>query len=286
MQRGNVPRDDKRKPRGVFEKVPGTGIVWIQYFDAAGKRRREMAGSKSNAIRLRDKRKTEALQGKKLPETLRTKAITFRELAKDAMEYSVAHKASFIDDQVRMKKLLTWLGDIPAESLSPQEIERWLSTKAAELKPATLNRYRSLLSLAYRLGMQNGKVQTNPARLVHQRREDNARIRDLEAKEEQALRAVIQADHLGHEPELDVALYCGLRRSEQYSLTWDCVDFERKLIFVPRSKNGAARHIPLNSAAISALRTLRMYSNGSRWVFPGRTGKHVMSPRSWFEDAV
>ena len=29
-----------------------------------------------------------------------------------------------------------------------------------------------------------------------------------------------------------------------------------------------------------------MYSNGSRWVFPGRHGNHVMSPRSWFEAAL
>jgi hypothetical protein len=121
-----------------------------------------------------NKRKTEALQGKKLPETLRAKVVTFRELAEDALEYSATHKASYVDDAVRMKKLMTWLGDLPANSLSPQEIQRWLSTlksaklrqrgKAAELKPATLNRYCSLLSLVYRLGMQNGKVESNPAR--------------------------------------------------------------------------------------------------------------------------
>ena len=61
----------RRNPRGVFEKVPGSGEWWIRYWDAQGRKRREKAGTKSNAILLYRKRKTEALQGKKLPEKLR-----------------------------------------------------------------------------------------------------------------------------------------------------------------------------------------------------------------------
>ena len=57
-----------KKLRGVFEKVPDSGVWWIQYFDADGRRRREKAGSKGNAIDLYRKRKNEVLTGKKLPE--------------------------------------------------------------------------------------------------------------------------------------------------------------------------------------------------------------------------
>jgi hypothetical protein len=51
----------RRNPRGVFEKVPGSGEWWIRYVDSAGRYRREKAGSKSTAIGLVRKRKTEAL---------------------------------------------------------------------------------------------------------------------------------------------------------------------------------------------------------------------------------
>ena len=61
---------EKKKIRGVFEKVQGSGEWWIQYFDAEGRRRREKAGAKSHAIQLYQKRKTEVRQGKKLPENL------------------------------------------------------------------------------------------------------------------------------------------------------------------------------------------------------------------------
>src|SRR5262249_5238868 len=184
-----------KKVRGVFEKVPGSGIWWICYFDADGRKRREKVGRKSDAADLYTKRKMEALQGKKLPEKLRTPKVSFAELAKDALEYSEAHKRSYKDDRVRMAKLKSWIGDRPAESLSPQEIERWLSSKTEDWKTATLNRYRALLSLVFRLGMQNGKVQANPARLVRQRKEDNGRIRFLSQEEEQGLRTAIQRDY-------------------------------------------------------------------------------------------
>jgi site-specific recombinase XerD len=274
------------KVRGVFEKEPGTKVWWICYFDADGRRRREKAGRKSDAIDLYRKRKLEAMQGKKLPEKLRAPKVSFADLAKDALEYSETHKRSYADDKVRMAKLKDWIGQRPAESVSPQQIEHWLSSKSEDLKPATLNRYRALLSLTYRLGMQNGKVSANPARLVRQRKEDNGRIRFLSPEEERTLRVVILKDYFQHEAELDLALNTGLRRSEQFSLTWSCVDFERRQLTVPRTKNGETRHLPLNDAAIYALRSLHASKNDTPYVFLASDGTRLCSPRFWFEAAV
>jgi site-specific recombinase XerD len=279
-------KQEPRKVRGVFEKVPGSGIWWICYFDSDGRKRREKAGRRSDAIDLYRKRKAEALQGKKLPERLRARKITFKELAQDALEYSAAHKASYADDKVRMAKLTEWLGERPADSATPQEIERWLAGKSEELKPATLNRYRALMSLTYRLGIQNGKVTSNPARLVRQRREENGRIRFLSHDEERALRAVIERDYPEHQPELDVALNTGVRRGEQYRMTWESVDVERRQLAVGRSKNGEARHIPLNDVAVAALRALETRRNGNPYVFLNGEGERSHSPRYWFDGAV
>lgn len=279
-------KSEPKKARGIYEKVRGTGIWWVRYADANGKIRREKTGNKSAAIKLYYKRKTEVLEGKKLPEKLRARKVSFAELAKNALEYSKAHKRSYRDDEVRMARLREWLGQRPAESVSPQKIERWLLAKAEDLKPATLNRYRALLSLVYRLAMQNGKVQSNPARLVRQRKEENGRIRFLSTEEELALRAAIRKDYLNREAELDLALNTGLRRSEQFGLTWDGVDFERRVLTVLRSKNGEARHIPLNDAAILALRSVEAYKNGSPYVFLASDGTRLCSPRFWFSAAV
>ena len=61
------------KVRGVFEKLPGSGVWWIRYADSMGKAHREKAGAKNVAIALYQKRKTGILLGEKLPEKLRRK---------------------------------------------------------------------------------------------------------------------------------------------------------------------------------------------------------------------
>ena len=105
--------------------------------------------------------------------------MSFEELAKDALAYSKAHKRSYIDDVSRMGRLKSWFGNRQAEGITPGEMERRLAETAQEEKwaPATANRHRALLSLTYRLGIGNGKVSANPARLVRHRQENNARIR-------------------------------------------------------------------------------------------------------------
>src|SRR5216684_3933743 len=85
-------RKSRRKERGVFEKLPGSGIWWIRYADSMGRIRREKAGTKSSALTLYRKRKTESLQGKKLPENLRSPMVSFAELARETLAYSKAHK--------------------------------------------------------------------------------------------------------------------------------------------------------------------------------------------------
>ena len=53
--------------RGIYERPEGSGIWWILYY-VDGKRRREKVGRKSDAIKLYQSRKADALAGRKLPE--------------------------------------------------------------------------------------------------------------------------------------------------------------------------------------------------------------------------
>jgi site-specific recombinase XerD len=270
---------ETKKVRGVFEKVPGSGVWWICYFDADGGKRREKAGRKSAAIDLYRKRKTSVLEGRKLPEKFRARAVPFSELAKDALEYSRAHKLSYGHDVYRMTKLTAEFGGRAADNITPQTFERWIADHQ-NWKPATANRYRALLSLVYRLGVQNRKVIQNPARLMRHRKENNSRLRWLTREEEKKLRTAIEVLGAQHLPEFDLALHTGLRRSEQYRLTWDCVDLERQILTVPQSKNGEIRHVPLNSAALTALLMLKKYSSSTGRVF------RATGPRQWFDPAV
>jgi len=91
---GPMREREESKRRGVFEKIPGSGVWWIRYFDQFGKKRREKAGSKSVAIKLYGKRKQQVLEGKKLPELFRKPSINFGQLSDDALAYSKRNKRS------------------------------------------------------------------------------------------------------------------------------------------------------------------------------------------------
>jgi integrase len=251
------------------------------------------------AINLYRKRKTEALQGKKLPETIRRRETLLSELLADAAEHVQhryqGHRLGADGKDYRYATLKEALGSRPAGSVTAQEIERALSrlAEARKWKPASFNRHKAFLSLAYRLGVEGGKVESSPVRLVHRRREDNGRIRWLSADEEKALRAAIQTDYPAELPAFDLALHTGMRRSEQFGLTWECVDFERRQITIPRSKHGGIRYIPLDNTALSALLALRTRGNGSGPVMVlaesghGYQAGHALStPKEWFMAAV
>lgn len=281
-------RTSRNYPHGLFEKIPGSKVWWVRHADSMGRIRREKAGTKSAALDLYRKRKTEALQGKKLPENLRAPVVSFTELAQDTLAYSKAHKRSYDDDLIRMEKLLAAFRDRAADSITPHDLERHLAQAAedGDWKPATVNRYRALVSLVYRLGIQNGKVKENPARLVKHRQENNARVRWLSEEEEVRLRAYLEAACPQFISELDLALHTGMRLGEMYSLTWDGVNLSRKVLTIPRSKNGEMRHVPLNSAAISALEAFKKRGDGTGKVIRNEKGEALAGSRYWFEPAL
>jgi hypothetical protein len=153
------PFAEKRAPRGVYEKVPGSEVWWVRFADETGRIRRERAGTKGAAIKLYQKRKTEVLQGKKLPETLRRRVVKFSEIADDALEYCKAHNQGQKFDGYRISRLKEEFDNYAAE-IPIEELRRWFNDQ--EWEPGTYNRYKSTLSLMYRLGIENGKVSSIP----------------------------------------------------------------------------------------------------------------------------
>jgi integrase len=169
---------------------------------------------------------------------------------------------------------------------------------------------RTALFGIYRLGIENGKVQSNPAKLLKRSKVSGGRVRFLNQfepleteidylkplkTEEERLRAVIKHDWPEHIEELEIALHTGMRRSEQYQrVDWGSVDLTRKDLHIPNSKNGQGRHIPLNAQARTAFERLRKARIGEGPIpitpegpiFIGQSGERLLGPRHWFEDAV
>jgi integrase len=300
----------KTRTRGIFEKIPGSNIWWIRYVDADGRLRREKAGNKSWAKDLYIKRKGEALRGKKLPEKLRQRVVPFSELCADAVRYSKANHSdqSRTNEKCRIAVFNNEFGAKPAEAVSIDEIRTFFD--AHGWAPGTFNRNRTTLMTIYRLGIENGKVQVNPAKLLKRKKVSDDRVRFLNQHEplptkidylrphkteESRLRAVIEHDWPEHMEEFDIAINTGMRRSEQYRrIDWSCVDLTRRDLLVPKSKNGESRHISLNSAACTAFEKLRQRAIGDGVIpiaprgpiFVNAAGARLLGPRHWFDKAV
>jgi integrase len=278
---------NEKKLRGIFEMPPDSGIFYIQYFDINGNRHREKVGRRSDAITLLAKRKTEKLQGKKLPENLRKGAVPFRELLDDALEISQAENGAetTYNHGLKFEVFREHFGDRPAESISKQEIVRFLLDRADEREwsAASFNRWQTSISLVFRVGVENEKIAFNPASKIKKKTENNGRIRFLSDSEEKTLLQYINEHYPEHVPAFRVSVHTGIRAGEQFRMQWKDIDFERRILTLPKTKNGDIRHVPLNETAFAAVTSL--YKNRSQlpWVFLNSAGGQLRSQRDWFD---
>ncbi len=269
--------------RGVYENPIDSGIWWIHYY-AAGKRHREKVGRKSDAIKLYQSRKADAVAGRKLPELRNSKVVTVGDLIDDALEF-VAHPKDNRNYKSKAAIVREALGSRRAAELTPQELERWLREHCKTA--ATANRNKAFVSLCYREGVRNSKVAVNPARLVRQRKEGTGRLRFLSREEFDALHRVISERFPEHWAEFVVSIHTGMRLSEQYSCTWSQVHLDRRTIELTKTKNGSARAVHLNSDAIAAIESLRrLRQHPSDPVFPREGSQGRFDTRSWFQPCL
>lgn len=279
--------------RGIYEKAKGTGIWWIRWTDTEGRKRREKAGSHGVAEKLLIKRRGEALEGTKLPDNLRAKSVTFADLCKDALAHSSAENSQKQTYELRLRidQLLPVFGSRAADSIRKNEIVSWLAEQADERDWAatTRNRWQATFSLIFRVGMDNEKIERNPAARIRRKTEGGGRVRFLSEAEEKSLCSAIENRFPEFRPHFLLSLHTGMRMSEQYGLLWNQIDFERQQLHLLKTKNGDPRVIPLNSVAVDALGQLQGKDTrpGTSPVFPSvRTGDSLQGSRGWFSTAL
>jgi integrase len=302
---------EQKKIRGVFERPSGSNVWWIDYWDH-GSRHREKIGRKSDAIDAYRDRKTAIRRGEKLPTLRRIAPVTISDLVDLVLDYVRTHghkdqrtyqsRGNIIRNGRRDAKgtlIHKGLGDRNAETLTSEDIEAWLGKNCKT--PATFNRYKALLSLAYKLGVRNKKVTHNPARgeFIPMRKEPKGRLRFLAEEEYDKLYEVIASRFPEHLAEFVVGTHTGMRLSEQYTVEWGQYDPRRRAIDLDRTKNGNSRTVNLNADAMAAIESLRgpnqkrmdrMFPREDRSAFhygeDGKRKQEQFDNRSWFEPCV
>jgi len=282
-----MPRKIIKKETGVYEKEPGSGVWWIR-FKSNGVTRREKIGRRGDAIAAYKDRKTSILRGEKLPATMKNRGIRLREIGQDAIDWYIrTGKKDLRTFSQRMTAVMdSPLGAKAANDITHEDIDRWINGHDS-WSPATRNRYKTTISRAYSLAMKSHKVRTNPARLVDHQDENNERVRWLTPAEEKQLKAAVARRCVDQLPALVTALHTGMRKSEQFRLTWEMVDLPRRTITLVNTKaRSRTRHIRINQTALAALKSIER-AESNPFVFQAtRYDARLKDPKKWFESCV
>lgn len=268
---------------GIFERPRGSDVWGADFRDGAGRRVRELAGSRLAAIRLLRTREDEVKRGEYVPRC----SWTFARLARAALDEKSlkSRPATIASNQIKFNRLIPRIGHARVARLAaaPARLDGLLGElKRAGLTNSTVNLYRSFLSGIFSHGVKLGLIPSNPIAKVEKYPENPPRTRYLSEDEEAVLRKEFVQN--SHEWEFHLALYTGMRRGEQFFLRWADVDLEiARALAVGKT---GPRTVEINSEARRALLELQKISGAREFVCPDNDGTAERDWRRWFEIAV
>jgi integrase len=115
--------------------------------------------------------------------------------------------------------------------------------------------------------MKYGVTDKNPCAEVSLLPENNKRVRYLLDEEEQRLLFVLTGPRGHLLPLVVLAIGTGMRRGDLFKLTWERIDFQRGLIYVPNSKTGRDYSVPMSEEVKATLKQIRSTVRGGGYVF-------------------
>ena len=163
--------------------------------------------------------------------------------------------------------------------------DKW---KRDGVKPATIRRRMALLSHLFTVARKEWKMSGlhNPARDVTLPPVRDARTRRIDDRE---LAAIIAATGSRELPDFVRLLQeSAMRRGELHSLRWKNVNLRDTTAFLPKTKNGTSRTVPLSPGAVAILKKLprridgRVFGMGVN-AFTKAFGRAVRRARARYE---
>ncbi|TWG49842.1 site-specific integrase [Aminobacter sp. J44] len=203
-----------------------------------------------------------------LPDTRLAEQMTVRDLFERYLKEITPHKRSASTEVYRLRAMLKRdIAHRTLATLTPQHIATYRDERLAVASPATVIRELNSLGHAIDIARKEWGVHLpqNPCKLIRRPKAPKGRDRRLAPGEEQLL---LDAADNGRNPYMRpliiLALETAMRQGELLSLTWDDIDFDKRIAHLALTKNGESRNVPLSSRAIEVLTQLKSRSNDQR----------------------
>lgn len=196
---------------------------------------------------------------------VRDYAVATKTTLRDLLERYVdevvpSHKGADVE-RTRIRRLLREEAfvDKKLAALSTEDLQDFITDRLTEVAPSTVDRELDLISQTLNYADDVWKIAAAESPFKGLRRPNyfNERDRRLAPGEEQRLLAAARADENPYiEPAIVLALETAMRRGEILGITSTNVNFEARYVFLPETKNGRSRKVPLSTRAMEVLRSL------------------------------
>ncbi|VBB42845.1 Integrase family protein [uncultured Desulfatiglans sp.] len=167
------------------------------------------------------------------------------------------------------------IGDRPLCELAPLDVRRVRSKlQKARRSGRTIQYVLSSLRVAWNFARREKLVSGDwPGKGERLPRFDNQRARFLSQGEAVKLLDALREKSVTVHDQALLSLHCGLRFSELARLTWSCIDFEQRTIFIKDAKSGRNRHVPMTNEVYAALKARYSDETGDTMLWPdAKTG--------------
>lgn len=192
---------------------------------------------------------------------------TFEEVIDRYLKEITPEKKSKRGEYFRLKRFMKnnpelikmFITDIQAE-----HINEWQQVRLTQVKSNSVCREKSTLSDIFTKAIKWQYCAYNPVKQADTIKEPPPRNRRYREEEIRKLVSVSGYDPHGENrtqkartgAALLFAIETAMRAGEIYKLTWEHVNLERRTAFLPETKNGHTRTVPLSGKAIDILHTL------------------------------
>jgi len=242
--------------RGVYQR----GSAWYVTAVVNGKRVRKRAGSKSEAMRLRQTLAPDPIVGPSIDEVFRS---YLRHLEATAKPESVKCTRN------RLRRTMLYFSG-SAAGINGETLADFIAARRRQVKPASVNCELIAIRSALHHAVTVGLLERVPVRIRLLRLE---RRPPTVLTREEFQRLLSFAPHYLR-PLLELAWLTALRSGELCTLRWGSVDLQRGVLRVEaeQSKNYSYRDVPLNTRARELLCSIRNGRTDNQLVFASPRG--------------
>ena len=158
----------------------------------------------------------------------------------------------------------TKLADMTIDKLTGEVVSQYRDARLKEVSPNTVRLELAFLSVVFEQCRKEwGLPVTNPVKQIRMPRPGKPRQRRLEAGEEDALLQACRESGAHYlQTFVILAIETGMRFGELASVTWENLNLDKRTIYLPDTKNGSPRTVPLSTRALNAIQLQPRSING------------------------